>query len=250
MKDFYVGRIDERCAPLWQSSFGDSKEWINDAVSLLSDSALYAAIIDGGEIMTQCLLIEHRLCGRRGLYIYAACTDERFRGRGHFTYLLEKCTEHAEKEGFDLLSLIPASETLKYFYKRRGFVLPCKLSASPVPSRPCDFYSSIGTNEYTASGFDGDFRSIYELSDKRIPFGAFIYAYKTVEDICEIVYTNDRCGYVIRHREDKSKIFDASSNFKIHANAKDNPEQASLLIKKLRGVELGTDDFNADPLPR
>ena len=200
--------------------------------------------------MTQCILIEHRLSTHRGLYIYAACTDERFRGHGLFSDLLERCAEGASERGFDFLSLIPASDALSRFYEKRGFTLPCRLSASCAPSDSDDFYLSIDPILYSEEEFDQDFALLYSLSGKCLPFGAFVYTCETLSQVCEIVYTNGKSGYAIRHREDRSKIFDASFDLKKLANAKDKPKQDHLLIRNLRGGSTVANDICADPLPR
>ena len=250
MKELYLGKITERCIPLWHSAFGDKKEQIARAIELLADSALYAAITDDGLPLTQCVMIEHRLSVHRGLYIYAACTDERFRAHGLFSDLLERCAECASERGFDFLSLIPASDALSRFYEKRGFTLPCRLSASCDPSDSYDFYRSIDPILYSEEEFDQDFALLYSLSDKRLPFGAFVYTCETLSQVCEIVYANRKSGYVIRHYEDKSRIFDASFDLKKLASTEEKSKQSSLLIRNLRSGSSVANDVCADPLPR
>lgn len=56
------------------------------------------------------------------VYIYAAATEEQFRGRGYMSALISKITEDSKK----LVFLRPASESLISYYEKLGF---CRVNA-------------------------------------------------------------------------------------------------------------------------
>ena len=52
------------------------------------------------------------------VYIYAAATDEKFRGRGYMSALISQITENADK----IVFLRPANDGLIAYYKKLGFL--------------------------------------------------------------------------------------------------------------------------------
>lgn len=61
-------------------------------------------------------LVDCKLSGEKCKYIYAACTYKNQRGKGYMSNLLEYC-----QENYDLLSLIPADNSLVRFYNKCAF---------------------------------------------------------------------------------------------------------------------------------
>jgi len=61
------------------------------------------------------------LNGKKGRYIYAVATDEKARGKGISTKLLEFANEFIKKSGEDFSVLVPAEKSLFTFYQKRGY---------------------------------------------------------------------------------------------------------------------------------
>lgn len=101
---------------LWKEAFGDSEEDICFFADNVKDS-LCLGIIEQGSLVSMLYLVDCYINGKRGSYVYAACTAKRFQGKGYMTALLKNAYEAAN--GF--LCLIPADENLVEYYKRRGF---------------------------------------------------------------------------------------------------------------------------------
>ena len=148
MNEFRLSSPDVKCLPLWRDSFGDSEEYILRAITVLKSDALCAALFEGERPVSQCMLIEKRLSGASGLYVYAACTDPERRGMGLFGELIERCAQYAKEQGVAFLSLIPAGSELAEYYKKRGFTERASLSASPCPTSPDDLYRRLEPSVY------------------------------------------------------------------------------------------------------
>ena len=109
---------------LWNAVFGDSEEeimfFINNA-----ESAECLAYYESGRIVSMLFLVDCFINGKKGKYIYAACTDKNYEGRGYMTEILN----HSKKSGYNYLCLIPASDSLVEFYRKRGFDKECSIDS-------------------------------------------------------------------------------------------------------------------------
>lgn len=54
-------------------------------------------------------------------YLYAACTDKKYRGRGFMGELLHFLSSNNREIGTDLIALVPAQDSLFAYYRRFGF---------------------------------------------------------------------------------------------------------------------------------
>lgn len=136
----------EKIIALWQQSFGDSEEKIR----FFLENANYDCLgcTDNGELLSMLFLINSTLNGENAKYIYAACTDKRYRNSGKMTEIIEYC-----KENYNSLCLIPADDSLINYYNKRGF--ECAL--------PIEAVSFNEKDEITDWLLDG-----YELSNPQI----------------------------------------------------------------------------------
>lgn len=80
---------------------------------------------DGDRLVAMLFLMESGLCTGRGelpfYYLYAACTDPAYRGRGIMRRLLGKAQALAVQKGKDGIFLKPANPPLFGFYAQSGF---------------------------------------------------------------------------------------------------------------------------------
>ncbi len=112
----------EKIVPLWQSAFGDTVEEIE---FFLDNARDYKCVgcFNGEELASMLFLVSCELNSKKAEYIYAACTDEKYKKRGFMTELLNYC-----KNNYKTLCLIPASDTLKEFYNARGIYKRAEIS--------------------------------------------------------------------------------------------------------------------------
>lgn len=102
--------------PLWQEAFGDTENEINFFIDNCRHAKCLAYYINN-EIASMLYLVNCKLDGNNALYIYAACTAEKYRGQGIMTKLIEYCIKQYSKQY--LICLIPASDTLVDYYSER-----------------------------------------------------------------------------------------------------------------------------------
>ncbi len=96
---------------IWNTAFGDSKEYIK---SFLDKFSQYVYILGNDAIMT---LFPVTLNDKQGHYIYAVAVDKEKRGKG----LGKKLIEFAKENKDDFLVLVPADKGLFDYYKKLGF---------------------------------------------------------------------------------------------------------------------------------
>ena len=127
---------------LWKRVFGDSEEEISfftDNVKNTECLAYYA----NEKLLSMLFLVECFIDGKKGKYIYAACTDANYEGRGLMTDLIS----FAKQQDYGFLCLIPASDSLIDFYKKRGF-------NSPTDIDNLSFEQIDEINEYLFEGYE------------------------------------------------------------------------------------------------
>jgi hypothetical protein len=109
---------------LWQKSFGDSRE---DVLYFLNECMHKSCLClyDDNELLSMLFLVDCKVNDKEYKYIYAACTDDRARGNGYMSKLLEYSLKNYER-----VLLIPADDDLVNYYSKRNFV--CKIDISNI----------------------------------------------------------------------------------------------------------------------
>ncbi len=103
------------------------------------------AVFDGEKIVSMLFLVDCEIEGEWGKYVYAVSTAEGYRKQGLASELLDRAKEETET----FLCLIPANESLKEYYSKRGFVT--EFSGESVKSK-IDFNEN---KKITADLFEG-----------------------------------------------------------------------------------------------
>lgn len=110
---------------LWNEAFGDSEKEISFFLDNKYIPENTLIIEENGEIASMLFLLDGNMLinGRRypSYYLYAACTGNRFRGRGYMAYLLEKANETARLRNKDFICLMPGEKSLFDFYEKHGY---------------------------------------------------------------------------------------------------------------------------------
>ncbi len=108
---------------LWREAFGDSEE---EVVFFLENciNKTCIALSEDGKLYSMLFLVDCEIDGERAGYIYAASTFKSRRNKGDMSRILEYCRENYPK-----LCLIPATNKLEDYYKKRGFTDRAELSS-------------------------------------------------------------------------------------------------------------------------
>lgn len=138
---------------LWEKIFGDSGDFVRGFYRAVSPETVLA--LDGEKIAGMVNIADAALDGRLCGYIYAACVDEEYRGRGLFGALMRFC-EYVKP--YEYLCLIPASEQLVSMYGHLGYEkLPLEpdFTSEQTPSE-LDVTADVLYREYLASALPGE----------------------------------------------------------------------------------------------
>ncbi len=131
----------EEIAALWQQAFGDSYHEIMFFIANVKNARCLMAY-EGEKPVSMMYLVPCRINGEAYSYIYAACTLQAYEGKGYMTRLLAYCREQNWN-----VCLIPASDTLVDFYKKRGLEIP-------VPIEDLEFEQTDEIMEYLLEGYE------------------------------------------------------------------------------------------------
>lgn len=110
---------------IWQECFHDTPQWMDMFFSSVYDDD-DALVLDCNNKAVSSLLLQSYVMDYHGVgipmgYISGAATRRQERGRGHMSELIRIALRHARHRGDYLVSLIPASRRLFFFYDRMGF---------------------------------------------------------------------------------------------------------------------------------
>jgi predicted acetyltransferase len=110
---------------LWKICFGDSNEYISCFLNKRMNTENCLVHRENSNILSMLFLLEGKLKISSELYnsfyIYAACTDPEYRGRGLMAGLIGRTAEIAVENDKDYICLVPANSGLFEYYARFGF---------------------------------------------------------------------------------------------------------------------------------
>ena len=116
----------ESLIKLWSDVFGDEREYIELLFPYGKSVCDIFAEFDGDEIVSALYLLDCILSfggvQYTGKYLYAAATNEKYRGKGIMSSLINEAKEYCKSAGLDYISLVPANEGLYNYYEKFGFV--------------------------------------------------------------------------------------------------------------------------------
>ena len=106
---------------LWQLSFGDPREYVEFFLDNCPD---YVCIeyFSEDKLASMLFLLEGELASEKCKYLYAACTDIRFRRQGIMEKLITFTKEYCSEQGYSSIFLVPANDKLYSYYAKFGFI--------------------------------------------------------------------------------------------------------------------------------
>lgn len=120
MVRFDCEELRDAAVALWHEAFGDSEEYIRFFHS--SHCGCHClTLTENGELTSALYLIDGRLCGESGYYLFAAATFKKHRGKGCMASLLKKAKQFALENKKSFIALVPAEKSLFDYYLRFGY---------------------------------------------------------------------------------------------------------------------------------
>lgn len=106
---------------LWSEAFGDTEEYI---AFFLDNCPSYESVgyFDDDKLVSMFFMLEGQISGYKCKYLYAACTDLKYRKQGIMEKLLTFAAEHYRSMGYDGIFLVPANEKLYSYYLKFGYI--------------------------------------------------------------------------------------------------------------------------------
>ena len=120
MVDFAKPQDYEDIAKVWRISFSDTDSYIKqfwDSMFKPENTIVYR---EQGVVVAMYFFLESQTVikgrGYSTLYLYAAATLPKYRGRGYMAELIEKGVEVAKQRKVDFITLVPADDYLFDYY--------------------------------------------------------------------------------------------------------------------------------------
>lgn len=108
-----------------------------------------AAVDDG--LLAALHWFDCSLEGRKAAYIYGIATFERCRGQGIGSKLIRFTIDHLQKQGYEIIALVPAEESLFGYYERFGFQSASTIRETTVPAGDPLPLRKLTASEYAAA---------------------------------------------------------------------------------------------------
>lgn len=209
VRTFPLGDVPEFVFWLWNEAFGDDEATVRHI--LFAADEIYGAFLPDGEAAGLACAFNVTAGERRGKYLYAVCTAERYRGRGVMRAVLSHAASEAERAGDAFAFLIPAKAEYFPMYEKMGFD-----HAYPGRIAMTGERVTVSAEEFAmlpTVPFDGDTGRLYELY-LRSPQTVVKKGKKLFElsiEGCEVAYLSrngvgDPEGYVIFEIKGKKSI--------------------------------------------
>ena len=109
---------------LWCCCFGDDEAAVAEFWEIFDQITVFVAREKHPIAMLCALPVTYfDECGQaqRASYLYAVCTDEKYRGQGICSKLMKFAEAFLKKQGFALTCLVPSNESLFAFYRKLGY---------------------------------------------------------------------------------------------------------------------------------
>lgn len=197
----------ESLCKLWKSGFGEDE---NTALFVFEKFAGYENIIlscgEDGKANAMLCAVPVTLKNKKGRYLYGLTTSPELRGKGIMSELLQFAKQKYAQSGDDFFVLIPQSEQLFEFYKKRGFTEIISLRR---------FKRQVKNNLLAQGEHDGiTAKTLPELREKFLPKNRVILNPAAETATVLDMYTNGACtvqtkdGYGIYYKQGDVMFFE------------------------------------------
>ena len=107
---------------LWMSRFDDGTEGFRDFLFTKTPPENIFVGLEGDTVMaeiTAAAALEYK--GKKGAYLYSACTRKGEEGKGYMHRLAEYAVRELEGRGYSFFAVVPSDESLFAFWRELGF---------------------------------------------------------------------------------------------------------------------------------
>lgn len=118
----------DKLRELWQSSFGDSDEFLDSFFTTAFHPDRCRCIIDSGKLPGALYWFDCIYQGEPLAYLYAIATHPDFRNQGICRKLMEETHQHLAQQGYQGTILVPGNKELFSFYEKLGYQTCCSVS--------------------------------------------------------------------------------------------------------------------------
>ncbi len=126
MKVILTDKTKKELVELWVSVFGDERDYAKLIFPDGKDICECFAHFDNDTVCSALYLLDCsiKLEDRcyKGKYLYAAATDESYRGKGIMASLIKGAQVYCRDAGLDFIALVPADEGLYGYYEKFDFI--------------------------------------------------------------------------------------------------------------------------------
>lgn len=111
--------IRNQCSKLYIDAFHDDIEFTNLLFDTFFEDSCRYLLIDG-KVVSMLFAMDVSIDNKRGKYVYAVATNEKYRGKGYMRRLLDEVSDEFSKD-YSFLCLRPMDDGLFNFYEKLGF---------------------------------------------------------------------------------------------------------------------------------
>lgn len=144
---FAEDKMIPRLKALWKECFGDGDDYINFYYENRFRAEDTLVWLEGTEPAAMLTMLPAQIWQSGQLlpvyYLYAVATGTAFRGRGLSTKLLDCANDETARRGGEMTVLVPASEELFAFYRKRGYFDTYRIKAANFAAKNL---SNLDTN--------------------------------------------------------------------------------------------------------
>lgn len=193
---------------LWEISFGDSREYIDEFFSAMFKPQNTVAIFDGDRAVSALYLIESNVLkdsvSYSAYYIYAVSTHPLYRGRGLMARLLETADELAQERNISYLFLAPAQESLFGMYGKFGFKTGFFYDEQRI-DKSDNLYKYNGINNLTFDMYGKCHREYSPNESAYFDKSGFEFFLNGKDENIKCISV-DNCGYCVYEKNEKNII--------------------------------------------
>lgn len=120
MFEFFSGKYREGVISLWNKTFKDSRERIENYLDNMCKNNM-VLITEEDKVIAMASILPVTIRDKKGRYVYAVATDENYRGKGHGKAIMEEIDKVIKERDEHFAVLVPASKSLFDFYEKLGY---------------------------------------------------------------------------------------------------------------------------------
>ena len=144
MFEFFSEKYREGVISLWNKTFNDSREMIENYLDNMCKNNMLL-ITEEDKVVAMASILPVTIKDKKGRYVYAVASDENCRGKGYGKAIMGEIDKIIKEKDEHFAVLVPASESLFDFYKKLGYK---QTVFAPPETKSQEGGEKIGYEEY------------------------------------------------------------------------------------------------------